>query len=698
MNIKIPNSTWTQPNNSDKFGSLAYSKNINLDEEGYIKLSPRTIRLMDDARLPAEFGLPLAIGRYGKGSYQVAGANASGDKNWSLLVSETQNTWADSTGTNEPTLTTDSSAVWFQGDWHASTATAIVSYPASGAAENWTSRVTGLTSGKNHKLCVFQNRVSLCAANGNEVKQYDSSYANTVDLTIPSDYEIVGMAYNSGLLGVITRLSHDGTVGQDQEAMFYTWDGAADSANSHVKVGSDSTLFVAPYKSSFVILNKNGELLYWNGGGFDELASFPFYFSDADLFDNASTPATLTAQGDAPMVVDGDTIYISIGTKLNPIGRDGENALPNSPSGVWCYDPAVGLYHRYSPSVSNGYVNFVSGANINTSTNTLVASAGSFGLETIPATGNIARLTTTAGIGGLSINKDYYIIRVSSTDFKLATTKENALNGIAIDITSATAGNNYFWMYDLVDYGSALYDIAGAIAKTGNDTMVYTSIVVGGRLALPTTLAATDSICVAVPFLENRGYFVISKLQARGIADKYQKVYISYKPLDTNDAIIVKYKPRDVLGLPLASPQEAHSNSHAEWTSTKEFYTSSDLSLAKAYLDGAGGNHLEIEFIAGAGSGQAVRILSISDPEDGVYSVVLEEDVLGASSGRGSYFIIDNWKVLKSVTATTQTNDGILEVPVGDNHKWFFTKVELRGYDTTVELVEPIAGEHKKPV
>ena len=41
--IKLPiNSEWSQTNKSDKFGSLAYTKNINLDEAGYIKLSPRT--------------------------------------------------------------------------------------------------------------------------------------------------------------------------------------------------------------------------------------------------------------------------------------------------------------------------------------------------------------------------------------------------------------------------------------------------------------------------------------------------------------------------------------------------------------------------------------------------------------------------------------------------------------------------------
>ena len=34
--IKFPiNDKWTQPNNSDKFGSVWYTKNINFDELGY---------------------------------------------------------------------------------------------------------------------------------------------------------------------------------------------------------------------------------------------------------------------------------------------------------------------------------------------------------------------------------------------------------------------------------------------------------------------------------------------------------------------------------------------------------------------------------------------------------------------------------------------------------------------------------------
>jgi hypothetical protein len=669
--IKLPvNSQWTQPNNSDKFGSVWATKNIDFDEEGYLKLSPRMVRVMDDSE-NGDFGFPVAIGRHTMGGFQVATAS---DANFSVDITEQQNTWTEDSGTAEPTLTFDSNAVWFQGLWHASTATAVFSKASPASNATWTSRITSLTSGVQHKLCVFASRVSLCVSNGNVVKQYNSSYSGTTDLTIPSDFEIVGMAYNNERMGIITRLANDGTDGQDQEAQFITWTGATTGATSTFGIGSDAAVSIVAYKSSFVILTRAGELLYFNGGGFQRLAALPFFYESVTWGDVQAN----NVLGDSPMVVEGDVIYIHLALELNDFGKREERMLPNTPAGIWCFDPKVGLYHKWSPSISTAYVNFVDGSNVNTSTDEFTVTAGVFGAETIPATGGIARLTETAGIGGLTINEDYYIIKTSSTTFKLAETRELALTGIAIDITSASSGSNFFWMYDLVDYGTSYYSAAGALGFTGDNSPVYDTILAGARL-YSTSLSNIDLMSMGVPFLENRGWMISPKIFPESVTDTIQKLYLKFRPLDDNDSFIVKFRGKEVIGLPVSS-----SGLSATWTGANEFYTLQNLAAAKTYLD-AGGD-IECEIVAGAGGGVMSQVSSIVE-EDGTYAVVLADNVLGVSAGLKSEFIMNNWKVFETITSETKTaSDGFAEVPVSSPGKFTQFKVELRGNPCLEEM------------
>ena len=662
MTIRLPiNSSWTQPNNSDKFGSIWYTKNINMDEEGYIKLSPRTITIMNE-NIDNDFGLPLAIGKFSNGEYQVA---TNSNANWEIDIDEAHVDRTEDSGASNPTLNSNSHGLWFSGLWHASTDTAVLSRPASGgAAQAWTSRVTGLTSGKRHYLAVFKNRNSLTVSDGNVLKQYDNVYSNTVNLTIPSDFEIVGQAYNNNRMGIITELSDNGVEGQDQESMFFTWEGATTEASGGWAIGADAAVAIVPYKSSFVILTSAGQLLYFNGGGFEILANFPFY--NQDKIWNTSY---------SYMFTDGDVIYINISSELAQFGRRQEQYLINFPSGVWCFDPKVGLYHRWSPSLSIASVHFVAIAGVDTSTNIFTTTAGVYGLETLPDTGNIVRISQ--GNNNMpDEGKDYYIIKLSATTFKLANTKEEALAGSEIQV-STISDDIYMWSYDLKDYGDTLHTRTGVIALTGDQNRVYTDIIFGTSISDPTDLISIESLCVAVPFLENRGYFVTPKIFSSQIEDNANKLIVKFKPLKETDSIIVKIREKDVLGLPITS-----SGLGATWTGDSEFFTSQDLSEAKEYLDEGG--ELEIEFLAGVGGGVSSKITSISGT--GPYAVELEDEVLGAEDGLKSEFAIYNWRALKTITSQ-ENNLGYSDVIVGFPASWMQFKFELRGSDVTIEEI-----------
>lgn len=681
MSIKLPtdlNSKWTQPNNSDKFGSLWMTKNINLDEAGYIKLSPRSVLLYNED-LNADFGVPIALGRFASGNYLVG---TTSNANFNVSIDQTSFNADENDGTSEPTMTQNSHGVFWQNLWHASTATAVLSRDVSAdESETWTSRITGLTSGVRHYMEVFSSYNSLCVSNGNTViRTTPTLYTTAVTLSIPSDFEIIGMAYNNARMGIITRLGSD-SEGQNTEAKFYIWDGATAAANSDASVGSDACVAICAYKSSFAVLTRAGQLLYWNGGGFDVLANFPFFYSGQIV----GSLTSLRNFGDS-MTADGDVIYINLGGEVNNFGIKGEKQIQNCPSGVWCYDPEVGLYHRYSPSISPAYFHSILNSNINTTTDIFTTSA------TIPPTGSIARYMFNGNdlIGGLELNNDYYVIKLNSTTFKLAETRADAIAGISIDLTSVgTGSSDFFWMYDIVDYGNSHHQDVGAIALTGETTNAYRDIIFGGDYTT-TADSSRDSLCIAVPFLSARGYFVTFKRFSSEVTDTNQKIFVKFRPLGPDDSIIVKIKTENIYGLPASSPNNTSQGvDEANWTSPLEFYTQTNLSAAKSYLDSGG--DLECEFVSGAGGGVMVKIVSIAT-DAGVYSVVLEEEVIGASSGLKSNFIIDNWKYLRTIT---NADTDYVEIPIGGQSKFAQFKVELRGVETTIEDLDFVPKTNK---
>jgi hypothetical protein len=308
-------------------------------------------------------------------------------------------------------------------------------------------------------------------------------------------------------------------------------------------MGAIIAMCVFPYLSSFGVIDSLGRLRYFNGGGFDSLGTFPFYVEEHRWGDLLN----VLSYGDN-VLVDGDLIFINIGFKLDQIGKKGEKYLVNNPSGIWCFDPDVGLYHRSSPSISRSYVHNIAQADVNTTTNIFTTSS------TIPATGNPIMLTDGV-VGGLSFGTVYYIIKLSATTFALATTKDLADVGVTVDITSADT-NQYFWMYDLKDFGTSYSEKTGAIGAYDLTRLAYRDYIFGGQY-YDTSLTSHIYLCTNVPFLENRGYGVLPRFFFDNVIGNNGKFYIKHKPLRANDVIILKTKRKEILGLPTTAPNNA---------------------------------------------------------------------------------------------------------------------------------------------
>lgn len=111
-------------------------------------------------------------------------------------------------------------------------------------------------------------------------------------------------------------------------------------------------------------------------------------------------------------------------------------------------------------------------------------------------TGTRVRLTTTTTLpAGLATATDYYVIRVSDTTFKLATSHANAIAGTAINITDAGTGTHTItWLLPRYTNGAGVNAIifnpaATAMgAATPNLSLGYTNSAQATSRATPTVL------------------------------------------------------------------------------------------------------------------------------------------------------------------------------------------------------------------
>lgn len=669
--IRIPlNQQWQQPNNSDLFGTGIFaSKNIVLDEAGYLTLSSRTVSIASEEDL-SNLGLPLSLGRVDAGAFHVV----TTDEPFEVDLSATSISTAEDTDTDNPTLTQNSSGRFWQNRWYVTDDNGL--FYKSGSS--WTDASVSLTSGVAHPTEVFRNRNTFCIGNGNEVVQIDTSHSDTDldQLQLPSDFEVIGLAYSGSQLGILTRLSDD-IEGQSQDAYFFVWDGGSAEASAGVPIGSDAGVSIHPYKGSFVVLTRKGQKLFWNGGGFDELASFPIYYKRVNWGDFLNR----VANGDT-MAVDGDLILSNVAFDVDQYGKRQEGYVPYCPSGVWCFDPkAGGLYHRHAPSVSTMSRVQVNDSGVSTSDNVLTAASG-----TLPDTGAVMRYmfaNSSSEIGGLSEGEDYYLIKLTSTTFKLALTHADALAGTAIDITDAGGTVHYFAAIDVLDYGAIYTKNTGGIALMGEQEVIYDHLIFGAEILDYDSISSYNHLQVTVPDLENRGYILLPWIVSQGAKDRTHKATVHFLPLQDDDAIIVKAKTKRLPGLPVHTVQRAQS---CAWQSSTSFTTTADLSDAKTAFDNE--VELECEIIAGAGSGVLAKVSNIT-LTSGTYTVTLAEEIIGAASGRYCQAQFDNFTYLKTITASSPENDdGFADAPLGVPASAVMWKVEVRGVRTTIRNVD----------
>lgn len=672
--IKFPiDGKWTQLNQGDKFGSLAYTRNCNLDTPGYLKLASRSFSIFSSVD-DADFLVPLSFGKLASGSFLVV----TQDDHFTTTLSTTALTVAQDAGTSVQAASVNSWGTFWQSRWYVTNQT--TTYYKSGST--WTNASIALTTGKKHVLEVFRNKNTMCITDGSSVIQVNTSHASTTNLTIPADFTAIGLAYSNNKMGVATKFAGSG------DAYFFVWDGATTEANGGFPVGSDSILAMQAYKNSWVILTRIGQLLYFNGTGFDVLANFPFY--------EKKIIAGEYMVGEN-MIVEGDRIYINFTVLPDTdfYGRNQERDTFTSPAGIWCYDPNVGLYHRYS--YSNSDINIYAVSAVDTAADTFTIGAD------IPTGTQVlysSRTTSSYGAGkNISVGKIYYAINNSATKIKLAETLEDANLGTAIDITVAGTGE-YFMIPTMLDYGATNnINDGGAVVSTSESSIVYDHLMFGSKRILTSSdVNNAYYLNVTVPFFKNIGCAILPKVYSENVDEKWSKVYLKHLPLQVGDSIKVSYRTKECPNLPVLAYNNSgttSTNVRCQWSGSYTVCRSSaGLNDVKVAFDA--GYAIDCFLFGGAGAGLTSKLTNITFSA-GQYTITIEDDLSGLHFTGFTDICFDHWIVAGTVTSSSETNTlGYSEIPLVDvKGKAIQVKIEMAGNAVTIQELQIIQSPAK---
>lgn len=672
MTFKIPPSQRHQQLNKNDLGGTIYqSRNISLDEEGYIKLSDASYAVITEDD-DVDFDVADAMYPMESDLYVNASEVFRGDVGFDTFSNR-------STDTNAPSPGPEGDSIFFN-DTEVVTDSTLIKYRS--AATTWTSVSLSFSSADPMVMCVWDAENSLAVGNGNTVKFVSTAWAvNGTSLTVPAQYQISSLQSRGSSLYIFTKNISGG------EAKVFIVGAIQALPDSVYGCGAFEIFASTPFKDSIAIITSLGQLLRFNGGGFTELATLPIYATNIEWADALNDYSVVSNRA---LVSDGDLLYINLSSETEN-GR--YRTLPNFPSGVWCYDDTnKSLYHRHGVSYTR--IQSISGSAVTVDITDNDFTLTSENLDNV-VTGMPVHYSDKGGtsIPELLESVTYYIIKDSSTVFRLADSYTNAILGTALNVSGVGSVSQRFYIFKTNDYGSVFIGNRMSLAVLNNR---HFNDAIAGRLAIAAELRTKQSIGTEVtalngisPYLPNRGYFITPRLESSNIEDTFQKLYIKHKALNIDDKIIVKYKVKDTLRFPFSCLEFVINATRAgTWTSTSTFTTTVDMSEVEV------GD--EIELIAGVGSGHMAHVTTIAEA-GGTYTVTLGEAFPFAVSGDQFFFNVDKWIYLGEVTSD-EVNQGRKQFDLGFPSEWVQFKVELRGIGVTINQLLVENARLQKPL
>jgi len=650
---------------SDLFGNLVRTRNLEFTKKGYLSL----------ARKPFAFYTELQ-----DGDFQTPIFIASDDSTYYVGTSDHffrsdltgSFSFVEETGGTPPSLSFNSDYAFFTEDIHVSGTTSVCSFDLSGGT--WTSRITGLSSSYPHPLCVSEHQQYLAVGNGNSVQLYDASYSLITTCTVPAAQIVTWIRWKGNILYFGTRNIFGG------EARMYLWNGSGTGANAGYGVGCEWAMSGCLYEDTIAVAAISGQLLRFSGNGFTPLrtddgreVAFPVYYTGFPWGSSASTSNLMSPVASRGMVAKGRRIFIFADAQI----QVPPYLLTNFPSGLWQFDPAVGLYHK--AGVDHKRANIVQPTSV-TSDVLLLPSAQVF------ETGDPVYVHTVSGLtGDISQSKIYYAIKVDSTNLKLAITPAQALAGANITITGTPGASDILIFQVYQSVGATKVSRSGPVhlvTRLALHPFHGSEVIYGSEVDNNT--GTTIASVMALGMGKNVGSLVTPKIQAENVTDIFKKLIAKFPPLNIpSRKILLKYRTEERWGVP---GRMNTFGGNATWINSTSFTINPKLYDAYAMEVGD-----EVEFYYRACGGYTAHITAITVNSATDWTITIDETMPDVTASDVSEFYFENWTKYKTISTADDAKAaaiGLKNAAITENAKWIQLKVELRGYCDVFDSVD----------
>ncbi len=345
---------FTQFNKGDALGDIFATFNMDFDASlGKVRVAPR-VRINTDDGDDADLGVPLAFVR--------SSADAT-DRYWALTSTGTAGELFKTAGTNpsaaftrdaisnSPTTNVrkiTSDMVDFNGELIVTLSTDISNLASGTWTASWWQGTLGQSAlsntGTPHPLNVTKKTGLLCIGDGRNMHTVDvNDKVQTNRVILPPGFEITWIRSNYDG----TWIGGRNTIGGEAQAFF--WDESAENYNYAYGLKSDHT-FAGVIKDGIAYtVNGEGQLLGFNGSGFEEVAVFPnFLIPNKRINDGNTIRRNIHRNG---MAIIENKIHVLVSSLIN---NAFSNSMINFPSGVWVFDEESGLRHKYALSLYDG--------------------------------------------------------------------------------------------------------------------------------------------------------------------------------------------------------------------------------------------------------------------------------------------------------------------------------------------------------
>jgi hypothetical protein len=350
--MKLPKNTiWKQDNNSDLYGDIWSSWNLNLsDESGKLKTT-RTLavaRSVDDGSANYVSGIGLAVAfRYYNGQHFAA-------TNGTISKTGTSRTgaWGLDTTTDKPTTVSSrySDMEVFNERLYVSLSGTSLARLDTSTWLNGGVAITGAASNVPKPMCVYGDRLYVGATAGgiNSMSTAESfgatigTSSSTLQLTNPTSNTITFLRATSNRIwiGTVNRNGGKGHI--------YAWDGQQTSVNESYRLESSGAMAGVVKDDVLYVMDNDGRLLAFNGGTFAEIDRLPI--KDGEYLKFALGEYNERWIHPNGMTVKDGAILILINNEYRGSTATFEE---NVPSGIWEWTRETGFYHKYSLSYTN---------------------------------------------------------------------------------------------------------------------------------------------------------------------------------------------------------------------------------------------------------------------------------------------------------------------------------------------------------